>query len=151
MAKQAETQEAARSRRFPSWEAMDRQEREALMQQILQAIAEWRPIPERLMQPLPTALLKKLLDAVNQLKAEGLAGPHNRANDRIKRLKSLLNQRGLGGEREPTADEVVNQQPPEVRNQILAQESALVKESEVRALQEMQKALARSNNPLVGV
>ena len=115
MATQAETQEAARSRRLPSWEAMDRQEREALMQQILQAIAEWRPIPERLMQPLPTALLKKLLDAVNQLKAEGLAGPHNRAND------------------------------------ILAQESALVKESEVRALQEMQKALARSNNPLVGV
>ena len=145
MADKAATERAAMARQLPSWQAMDKEEREHLIFQIVKAIAEWRPIPEALLKPLPTQALQNFLAIVEQLKAEGLAGPRNRTSDRVKRLMQMLHRRGLQPQREPTADQVLAQQRPEFRNRILAQEAQAVRTSEARAARNAQATLARLN------
>ena len=145
MADKAATDRAAMARQLPGWTQMEKDEQEQLIFQIIKAIAEWKPIPEVLLKPLPTQALQSLLEMVEQLKAEGLAGPRNRTSDRVKRLMQMLHKRGLIPEREPTADQVLQQQEPEFRNRVLAQESLAVREAEANAALEAQAALARMN------
>ena len=57
----------------------------------------------------------------------------------------MLHKRGLIPEREPTADQVLQQQEPEFRNRVLAQESLAVREAEANAALEAQAALAGMN------
>ena len=65
---------------------------EGEIQQILTAIAEWRPIPESLLKSLPVPMLQLFLAVIDQLKAEGLAEPHGSTADRVNRLMFLVPQ-----------------------------------------------------------
>ena len=77
MADKAATDRAALARQLPGWTQMEKDEQEQLIFQIIKAIAEWKPIPEVLLKPLPTQALQSLLEMVEQLKADVLAGPRN--------------------------------------------------------------------------
>jgi len=143
--------EAASYRSLPPWRNLEPKDRQELILQILTAIAEWKAPSPHLLKVLPTPLLKNLLMAIEQLKSEGLAGPHFKASDRLKRLKYLLQQRGVLPTQGPTPDDTLKAQGPQVENPVRAQEAKLVKESEVTAMLNLQRMLARSSNPLARV
>lgn len=146
-----EVQAAAENRQLPAWSQMDRADRASLMQQILEAIAEWRPIPKALLQPLPTKLLHDLLDVIRKLKAEGLVGPRSRPTDRVKRLKELLEARGLGRRKSLSEEDVLNQQPLQVQREQRANEALNRRMEDAVLTQGMSRALAAANRPQVGV
>ena len=58
---------------------------------------------------------------------------------------ALLCRTAWPGFAEPTADQVLQQQEPEFRNRVLAQESLAVREAEANAALEAQAALAGMN------
>lgn len=132
------------------WGRMSRGEREELIGAILECIAEWRPLPRQLLEPLPPDFLRSLLDVVTQLKAEGLAGPHNRPRDRVKRLMVLMRDRGLLPSRMPTADDAVRSLPPETRREVLANEAISIGNAESAAAGAMSGQVAAADNPLAG-
>ena len=74
------------------WNAMGAEEKHQLMEIIITAIAEWRPIPESLLKPLPQVALKSFHAMIEQLKAEGLAEPHGSTSDRVARITSIIKQ-----------------------------------------------------------
>lgn len=136
--------------RIPDWSEMDKGTKYQLIKEILLLVGNWRPVPPELLVPLPTKLLEALRDAITQLKAEGMAGPHFRASDRIKRLQQLLQSR-LGTDqsmKEPTGDQVLAQQPRSFRQNVLSQESRLVREAESQATAGMGRMLATTSNPM---
>ena len=125
-----------------SWVEMDKKQQQELLMQILQYLVEWRPIPQELLKPLPTELLYKIQELAQQLKAEGLAGPRHRTSERVKALIYQAMRKGLlpqGGE--PTPDQVLEKYP-EMRQQVLAQESQQIREAENRTALNLQRALA---------
>ena len=65
---------------------------QTLVEEALKLIAEGRPLPEKLANKLPPALLQRLLALVEQLRAEGLAGPHNRTPQRILAMQKIINR-----------------------------------------------------------
>lgn len=132
------------------WDRMKDAERQELIEMIIACIAEWRPIPENVLEALPDDMLQAILDVVTQLKAEGLAGPHNRANDRLKRMMVMLKRRGILPEREPTADDAVRALPPDARRDVLANESLSVRGAESMAARAMSGQVAAADNPLAG-
>jgi len=144
--------QAARERKLPPWDSLKPKEQQELLRQILQQIAEWRQIPEQVLQSLPEGMLQRLLEIIEQLRAQGLAGPQFRASERIKAMKAMLNRRGLGETpRRPTADEIIDSLPPEERNRIRAQEAVAIRESETAALMGMQQRLASATTPITSL
>lgn len=137
-------EEALAKGRTPNWKSLSSNQKQIIIQSIIKAIAEWRPVERRLLDPLPQSLLNQFLQAIQEIKAQGMAGPQFRATDRLKLLKQRLGRRGLiSTDKEPTPDQVLNQQPKATQSLVKAQESLLVKRSEHQAEQAMVRLLAR--------
>ena len=129
--------------RMPQWKNLSQQQKANLIHAIVMSIAEWKPMEPKLLEPLPKQLLSRLLEAIQEIKANGLAGPQFRAADRIKVLKRKLAARGLlPSNSEPTPDQVLNQQPVLMQQQVRAHEAMQVKASEHNAEQAMLRMLA---------
>ena len=60
--------------------------------QALKLISEWKPLPDSLARKLPPALLKRLLQIVEQLRAQGLGGPKRRTPERLLAMQKLINR-----------------------------------------------------------
>lgn len=150
MANKLNAKAAAEHNRLPSWNSLDKKEKILLVQQILQAIAEMKPLPERMLQPLPVPLLRTLQEAIEQMKAEGLAGNRFRASDRMKFLKRQLDVRDLApNSRKQSVDDLLLNLPG--GKEILANESKNVRASERQAASLWEKQIARANNPMSGL
>lgn len=134
-----------------SWENLDSKQRRILLHQLLVAIAEWQPLRPELLKPLPTPVLRSLLEIINQLKAEGLAGSGRQTPQRVQRLRELIAQRGLGPSQTPTEDQVLRQQPAEMQRQVYAQEAVGMRRAHALEAQSLTQQLARANNPLTGL
>lgn len=138
-------EEALSHGKTPPWNSLSTNQKDRLIQAIIAAIAEWRPVERRLLDPLPQGLLNRLLEAIRQIRAQGLAGPQFRASDRLKILKQQLSRRGmLPKDKEPTPDQVLEQQPKPLQRQVKAQEAMLVKQAERKAEQAMVQMLSRT-------
>ena len=116
--------------------------------ELLQALVQQQPINKDIARLMGNKALRQLLEVIKQLRAQGMAGPHTRAPERLLRLYTLLNQR-VPPEREPTADQIIQSLTPKARNQILGQEALLARQSNAQATVTTQKQLAQANNPVI--
>ena len=119
--------------------------KEQIKELVLQLAQQQTPSKELLTQ-LDSKTLRQLLEVVQQLRAQGLAGVHTRTPERLLRMYTLLNQRTGGPAKEPTADEIVQAMPRSARNQILGQEALLARQSNAQAVTQTQKQLAQTQN-----
>ena len=117
------------------------------IKELLQQIAKQQTPSKQLLAQLDSRTLRLILEVVQQLRAQGLAGPHVRTPERLLRLYSLINRRLGTKDREPTADEIIQAMVPQARNQILGQEALLARQSNAQAMTDAQKQLAQLNRP----
>ena len=117
-------------------------------QELLQALVQQRPINKEVAHLMGNKALRQLLEVVQQLRAQGMAGPHVRTPERLLRLYILLNQR-VPQEKEPTADQIIQSLTPKARDQILGHEALLARQSNAQATVTTQQQLARANNPAI--
>ena len=130
----------------PPFSQLQKSEKERLIQKILELIVQWRPIPEKLLQPLPTELLKRLEFAVRKIRESGTAGGPESAPLRLKILRAALELRGQDASpvaKGPSENQVLNQQPRSVRTQVKAQESLDLKRMQAQEAMLLEEALRR--------
>lgn len=146
----SELQKAASQKQLPHWNNLSMMEQKQLLAQILQMIAECRPLTKELLQPLPLPFLRALTQTIQQLQEEGMLGPKHRAPERLQRLRELLSQR-LPSNKQPTENEVLSQQPLSMQRQVRAQEALGLRQAQSRAMVGMQQTLAATNNPAMSL
>ena len=117
------------------------------VKEILLQLAKQQTPDRRKLQQLSPQTLRSLLEIVQQLRAQGLAGSHTRTPERLLRMYHLINQRMGRQDREPTADEIIQQMPRSARNQVLGQEALLARQSNAQAMVQAQKSMAQLNRP----
>lgn len=71
---------------------MDDKELKTLLTEAFQLIAERKPLPRSLTRRLGPTVTRRLLELVEQLHAEGLAGPHHRTPERLLRMRAIINR-----------------------------------------------------------
>lgn len=143
--------QAAEVGQLPPWEEMGEQDKEALIEQILMAIVQQRPIPKPMLRTLPTNILNALLAAITRLKSEGMLGYQHKIPERLQRLRELLQERLArygGGDRQPTEHQVVDSLPNSLRNQIRGNEAINLRQAQARGAMELQSQLAATSPTL---
>lgn len=110
-------------------------------------IARQQPIDQETALQLDPKTLRLLLEVVQQLRAQGLAGPHVRTPERLLRMYHLIKQRLAGQEAEPDADQIIQSLTPQARQQILGNEAVLARQSNAQAMVSAQKQMAALNRP----
>lgn len=123
------------------------EQQQKLVQAALRQIAKQQPLNPQMVQALSPEALKMLLALVEQLKAQGLVGPHTRTPERLLAMFSLINQWGGRPETEPTGDEIVAQMIPQARDRLLAMEAIQARQSNAQAMVDSQESLAALRNP----
>ena len=110
-------------------------------------IAKQQPIDQETALQLDPKTLRLLLEVVQQLRAQGLAGPHVRTPERLLWMYHLIKQRLAGQEAEPDADQIIQSLTPQARQQILGNEAVLARQSNAQAMVNAQKQMAALNRP----
>ena len=139
-------EELMQSGQIPPYSQLQQSEKEQLIRKILELIVQWRPIPEKLLQPLPTELLKRLEFAVRKIRESGTAGGPESAPLRLKILRAALELRGQDASpvaKGPSENQFLNQQPRSVRTQVKAQESLDLKRMQAQEAMLLEEALRR--------
>jgi len=126
-------------------ELLDNSEKEQLIRRILTLIAQWQPIPQELLNPLPIETLRKLEQIIREIRRQGAAGGPMKTPLRLKIMRSMLENRGVPQEDQSrlTEDEILNQQPLEMQSQVRAQEALGQKETQAREALILEKSLSR--------
>ena len=119
---------------------------EQINELILQ-IAKQQPIDQETALQLDPKTLRLLLEVVQQLRAQGLAGSHVRTPERLLWMYHLIKQRLAGQEAEPDADQIIQSLTPQARQQILGNEAVLARQSNAQAMVNAQKQMAALNRP----
>ena len=112
-----------------------------LLQQSLKSIAQWKPLPQQATQ-LPPQYLNLLSKLVDTLRAQGLAGPGATTTQRMAAMREQLLSWGLlqrGSS--PTADQIINQYPEQVRRSVLANEATQVRQDNAQQMVGAQTAV----------
>ena len=65
---------------------------ENALSQALELISQWKEIPEDLAEELTPGIMRRLLQLVRQLRAQGLAGPKARTPERLLAMQRIINQ-----------------------------------------------------------
>ena len=121
--------------------AQEENNRLQVLKTALRQVAQQQPLSQDLIKALSPTALKLLLRMVQQLKAQGLAGPHTRTPERLLAMYKLINQRTGGQPTEPTADQIIQQMTPQARDQILGMESLLARQSNAQAMVDSSRLL----------
>jgi uncharacterized membrane protein YccC len=103
---------------------MTEEEQKKLVAQALNLLAQWKPLPKALAERLGPEALRRLLEMVQEIQAQGLAGPRHRAPERLRLLRKLLEQM-TSGKAEPK--DPADAMPSRARLQQRGQESLLLR------------------------
>ena len=114
---------------------------------LLMQIAKQQTPDKAILRQMDSKTLRLILEVVQQLRAQGLAGPHSRTPERLLRMYTLINKRTGGQEKEPTAEEIIAKMVPQAKNQILGQEAVLARQSNAQSMVDAQKTMAQLNRP----
>ena len=114
---------------------------QTLLQQSLKSIAQWKPLPQQATQ-LPPQYLNLLSKLVDTLRTQGLAGPGATTTQRMAAMrKQLLSWGLLQKGSSPTADQIINQYPEQVRRSVLANEATQVRQDNAQQMTGAQTAV----------
>ena len=106
--------------------------------------------PEKVLPKLDQRTADLLVELAKQLKAQGMSGPEHRAPERLKALQALL-EKYLPRNREMGNLQFLATLHPLLRQQVLAQESLLMKEENARRVLLTKQMLARARSPQAGI
>ncbi|MFV0549335.1 MAG: hypothetical protein ACK5M5_11555 [Limnobaculum xujianqingii] len=92
------------------------------LQLAIVSIAKLQPLPPEVDQ-LPQQYMKMLGELIQHLKQQGLAGPNATVPQRMKAIRQQMQRWGLvQPSTQPTADQIINQYPAQVKQSVLANE-----------------------------
>ena len=117
---------------------MSKDQEKQIVEEALKLIAEGKPLPRRMEHQLSPESLRKLLALVQQLRAEGQAGPHNRTPERLLAMQRIINRWLKPEDGEPTADQVAASTPGQKET-----ESLHVRKANAQASLDQKNKLAR--------
>ncbi|VEW03587.1 hypothetical protein CRJUMX02_1910011 [Escherichia coli] len=121
---------------------MDSQMEQELLQLALTALVQWQELPPET-EELPEPAWQMILQLLQGLHAQGLAGDGGTPTQRMQFIQSQLMRWGVVNPPQPsTADAVIQQYPEPVRQSVLANEALHVKQDHAQQMVGAQKALA---------
>ena len=119
--------------------------RDQLILAAVQLLSRGLNPPGTLLKKLDKPTADLLVELTQQLKAQGMSGPTHRTPERLRALISLLN-RYLPPERDQKDVEFLASLNPQLRRQIMAEESMLEKEAAARQMVLTKMQLAKVQN-----
>lgn len=132
--------------RLPSYDLMDKAEREELLLRVMELIVKWQPLPRALLEPLPTSILRRLELAIRHIREAGMAGGPEGAPMRLKILRAALEMKGVDASPQPkgmSENEVLRQQPLSVQRQVKAQEGLDIRRAQTQEAVLLEEALRK--------
>lgn len=112
-----------------SFQELGEKERKRLLAKAVRLLSEWKPIPPELGKRLGASALRKLLEVVKMIRAQGLAGPNHRPPERLRAMKVLIAR--LMSDEAPSRDPA-EMMPEPARSQQRGSESLLQRQSDAQ-------------------
>lgn len=138
-------------RDLPTWANMSQAERRELLSQAVELIAQGRALPDEMVRILPREALELLGEVIEHYQKSGLAGPNHTTTERLKAIVQMMKNRGAPRAASKSADDFLLSLGPDVSTPVLANEAALVRQSEAMGAGAMERQAAALANPMVNV